>query len=135
MLGVARSGVNRKPRPINDNDLEPIDGKQARHLMRRIGIEVLGRTESSKPAPGHKAYPYLLRGPSIEPPNRVWAADITYIPIGRGFFCLVAVIDGATSGSCLATVEDVGRFILRGSAGGGAGPRDDLLEARLPPAR
>lgn len=92
MLGLARSGVYRKPRPANDNDLEamgridalftarplfgarriartltedgfPIDRKRVRRLMRRMGIEALGpKPRTSKPAPGHKIYPYLLRG-------------------------------------------------------------------------
>ena len=126
MLGVARSGVYRKPRPANDNDLEamgridalftarpffgarriartlteegfPIDRKRVRRLMRLMGIEALGpKPRTSKPAPGHKIYPYLLRDMTIERPNQVWAADITYIPIGRGFLYLVAVIDWAS---------------------------------------
>ena len=54
------------------------------------------KPRTSKPAPGHKIYPYLLRGLSIKRPNQVWAADITYIPIGRGFLYLVAVIDWAS---------------------------------------
>ena len=53
-------------------------------------------TNTSKPAPGHKIYPYLLRGMTIDRANQVWAADITYIPIGRGFLYLVAVIDWAS---------------------------------------
>jgi len=126
MLGLARSGVYRKPRPANDNDLEamrridalftarpfygarriartlseegfPIDRKRVRRLMRRMGIEALGpKPRTSTPAPGHKIYPYLLRDLTIDRPNQVWAADITYIPIGRGFLYLVAVIDWAS---------------------------------------
>jgi putative transposase len=126
MLGLARSGVYRKPRPANDNDLEamrridalftarpffgarriaralskegfPIDRKRVRRLMRRMGIEALGpKPRTSKPAPGHKIYPYLLRDLTIDRPNQVWAADLTYIPIGRGFLYLVAVIDWAS---------------------------------------
>ncbi len=126
MLGVARSGVYRKPRPVNDNDLEamrridalftarpffgarriartlseegfPIDRKRVRRLMRRMGIEALGpKPRTTKPAPGHKIYPYLLRDLTVDRPNQVWAADITYIPIGRGFLYLVAVIDWAS---------------------------------------
>src|SRR5271157_1716472 len=65
--------------------------------MRRMGIEALGpKPRTTKPAPGHKIYPYLLRDLTIERPNQVWAADITYIPIGRGFLYLVAVIDWAS---------------------------------------
>jgi putative transposase len=126
MLGLARSGVYRKPRPANDNDLEamrridalftarpffgarriartlseegfPIDRKRVRRLMRLMGIEALGpKPRTTKPAPGHKIYPYLLRDLTIERPNQVWAADITYIPIGRGFLYLAAVIDWAS---------------------------------------
>ena len=48
---------------------------------------------TSKPAPGHKIYPYLLEGVKITQPNQVWAADITYIPMARGFLYLVAIID------------------------------------------
>ena len=65
--------------------------------MRLMGIEALGpKPRTSNPAPGHKIYPYLLRNMTIERPNQVWAADITYIPIGRGFLYLVAVIDWAS---------------------------------------
>ena len=60
-------------------------------------IEALGpKPRTTKPAPEHKIYPYLLRDLAIERPNQVWAADITYIPIGRGFLYLVAVIDWAS---------------------------------------
>src|SRR5271156_66410 len=66
-------------------------------LMRRMGIEAIyRRRNSSKPAPGHKIYPYLLRGVKVERPNRVWATDITYIPMARGFVYLVAVGDWFT---------------------------------------
>ena len=63
-------------------------------LMRRMGIEALYRRPcTSKPAPGHKIYPYLLRGLVIDRPNQVWAMDITYIPMARGFVYLAAVVD------------------------------------------
>ena len=63
-------------------------------MMRRMGIEALyRRPNTSKPAPGHKIYPYLLRGMAIERPNQVWAMDITYIPMARGFVYLAAVVD------------------------------------------
>ena len=59
-----------------------------------MGIAALGpKPRTTKPAPGHKIYPYLLRDLVIDRPNQVWAADITYIPIGRGFLYLVAIID------------------------------------------
>src|ERR687890_1245979 len=63
-------------------------------LMRRMGIEALyRRPRTSVPAPGHKIYPYLLRGLKVERPNQVWAMDITYIPLARGFVYLAAVVD------------------------------------------
>jgi putative transposase len=63
-------------------------------LMRRMGIEALyRRPNTSKPAPEHKIYPYLLRGLAVKQPNQVWAMDITYIPMARGFVYLAAVMD------------------------------------------
>jgi len=63
-------------------------------LMRRMGIEALYRKpNTSKPAPGHMVFPYLLRGMKIDRPNQVWAMDITYIPMARGFVYLAAVVD------------------------------------------
>ena len=63
-------------------------------LMRRMGIEAIYRKpNTSKAAPGHKIYPYLLRGLAIERTNQVWAMDITYIPMARGFVYLAAVLD------------------------------------------
>ena len=63
-------------------------------MMRRMGIEALyRRPNTSKPAPGHKIYPYLLRCVAVERPNQVWAMDITYIPMARGFVYLAAVVD------------------------------------------
>jgi putative transposase len=66
-------------------------------LMRRMGIEAIyRRPNASKPAAGHKIYPYLLRGLKIDRPNQVWAMDITYIPMARGFVYLAAVVDWFT---------------------------------------
>jgi putative transposase len=66
-------------------------------MMRRMRIEAIyRRPNSSKPAPGHKIYPYLLRGLAIDRPNQVWATDITYIPMARGFVYLCAVVDWHT---------------------------------------
>jgi putative transposase len=63
-------------------------------MMRRMCIEALcRRRNTSKPADGHKIYPYLLRGLAVERPNQVWAMDITYIPMARGFVYLAAVVD------------------------------------------
>ncbi|MBU3748545.1 MAG: IS3 family transposase, partial [Burkholderiaceae bacterium] len=66
-------------------------------LMQRMGIEALyRRPNTSKPAPGHKIYPYLLRDRVITRPNEVWCADITYIPMAKGFAYLVVVMDWAS---------------------------------------
>ena len=66
-------------------------------LMKRMGIEALYRKpNTSKPAPGHKIYPYLLRKLPITRPNQVWAMDITYIPMACGFIYLAAVLDWFT---------------------------------------
>ena len=63
-------------------------------LMRKMGIEAIYRKpNTSKPAPGHKIYPYLLRDMDVTQPNQVWAMDITYIPMARGFLYLAAVVD------------------------------------------
>lgn len=74
-----------------------INRKRVQRLMRVMGIEALvPRPGTSKAAPGHKIYPYLLRGVSITEPNHVWASDITYIPMAHGFLYLVAIIDWAS---------------------------------------
>jgi putative transposase len=68
--------------------------RHVKTLMRRMGIEALyRRPRTTKPEPGHKIYPYLLRGLEIERPNQVWAMDITYIPMARGFVYLAVVLD------------------------------------------
>jgi len=94
-------------------------------LMRRMGLEALYRKPSlSRRQPGHRIYPYLLRDLAISRPNHVWAADITYIPMLRGFVYLFAVLDWAsrrvlawrlsntlTTDFCLDAVQDaVGRY-------------------------
>ena len=66
-------------------------------LMKRMRIEAIyRRPNTSKPAPGHKIYPYLLRKLAVTRPNQVWATDITYIPMARGFVYLVAIVDWFT---------------------------------------
>ena len=66
-------------------------------LMRRMAIEAIyRRPNTSKPAVGHKIYPYLLRGLVVDRPNQVWATDITYIPMARGFVYLTCVVDWFT---------------------------------------
>jgi putative transposase len=126
LLGVTRSGVYRQRAPANDNGLavmrrldelfmawpflgsrrmaamlraegQRINRKRVQRLMRRMGIAALGRKpRTTKPAPGHKIFPYLLRDKVIDRANQVWSADITYIPIGRGFLYLVAIMDWAS---------------------------------------
>jgi putative transposase len=126
LLGVARSGVYRRRPTANDNDADlkrridqlftawpflgsrrmmellraegrSVNRKRVRRLMRKMGIAALGpKPRTTKPAPGHKIFPYLLRGLAIDRPNQVWAADITYVAIGRGFLYLVAVMDWAS---------------------------------------
>jgi len=71
-----------------------VNRKRVKRLMRQMGLEAIcPRRMSSRPAPGHHVYPYLLRGLSIDRPTQVWAADITYIPMAKGFMYLVAIID------------------------------------------
>jgi putative transposase len=75
----------------------PINRKRVQRLMRLMGIVALGpKPRTSRPAPGHKIYPYLLRDMVIDRANHVWAADITYLPMQRGFLYLVAIIDWAS---------------------------------------
>ena len=123
VLNISRGSVYYRPRPVPAADLAimrridelhldcPFAGSRMlrdilrregftigrRHvatLMKRIGIEAIyRRPNTSKPAPGHKIYPYLLRGLKVDHPNQVWAMDITYIPMARGFVYLAAVVD------------------------------------------
>ena len=88
--------------------------------MKRMGVEAIyRRPNTSKPAPGHKIYPYLLRTLPVTHPNQVWAMDITYIPMARGFVYLAAVVDWFTrrvlswrlsimleQGFCIEAVEE-----------------------------
>jgi len=120
---ISRGSVYYLPRPVSATDLEimrlldrlhldfPFAGSRMlrgllaaegckvgrRHvktLMKRMGIEALyRRPRTTKPEPGHKIYPYLLRGMEIVRPNQVWAMDITYIPMARGFVYLAVVLD------------------------------------------
>jgi putative transposase len=123
VLNISRGCVYYKPRPVSAADLaimrridelhleRPFAGARMlrdflnrdgvtigrRHvatLMRRMGIEAIyRRPNTSKPAPGHKIYSYLLRGLKVDRPNQVWATDITYIRMARGFVYLAAVVD------------------------------------------
>ena len=72
----------------------PVNIKRVRRLMRLIGLMPIYRApRTSIPVKGHKTYPYLLRRLEIERPNQVWCADITYIPLAKGFLYLVAIMD------------------------------------------
>lgn len=71
-----------------------VNRKRVQRLMRIMGLEaVYPKPRTSRPHPGHKVYPYLLRGLVIDRPNQVWTTDITYIPMKRGFMYLAAVMD------------------------------------------
>lgn len=75
----------------------PVCRKRVRRLMRQMGLVAIYQTPRvSRPHPEHRIYPYLLRGLCIDRPNQVWCADITYIPMFRGFLYLVAVMDWFT---------------------------------------
>ena len=123
VLNISRGSVYYLPRPVSAADLAlmrridelhlefPFAGSRMlqgllaaegskvgrRHvktLMQKVGIEALyRRPRTSKPEPGHKVYPYLLRGLEITRPNQVWAMDITYIPMARGYVYLAVVLD------------------------------------------
>ena len=76
---------------------EPVGRDRVRRLMRVMGIESLApKPGTSKRQPKHPVYPYLLRGMTIDRPDQVWATDITYIPMARGFMYLIAIMDWAT---------------------------------------
>jgi putative transposase len=71
-----------------------VNRKRVRRLMRQMGLAVIWqKPNTSKPNPEHKVYPYLLRNLVIDRPNQVWATDITYLPMPRGFLYLVAIMD------------------------------------------
>jgi putative transposase len=123
LLQLSRSSLYYKPQPVPEAELAimrridalhldyPFAGSRmlrdllrgegviigremVRTMMRRMCIETLyRRPNTSKPCPGHKIYPYLLRGLAVERANQVWCMDITYIPMARGFVYLTAVVD------------------------------------------
>jgi putative transposase len=126
LLNLSRSGIYYMPAPVSDKDRElmrlideihleepylgtrgirnelwdkgyTVGRSHVRTLMRKMGIEALyQKPRLSEPHPGHTSYPYLLRGLTIAEANHVWAADITYIPMARGFCYLVAIMDWAS---------------------------------------
>jgi putative transposase len=72
----------------------PVNHKRVQRLMQLMGLQAIyPKPKTSQPAPGHRVYPYLLRGLTIDRPNQVWCADITYVPLQHGFMYLVAVLD------------------------------------------
>ena len=123
LLDISRSGLYYQPVGISEEDLTlmklidrqylvtpfygarkiaawlknqnySVNRKRVRRLMQLMGLKAIyRRPRTSQPAPEHKIYPYLLGGMKITRPNQVWAADITYIPMARGFLYLVAIID------------------------------------------
>jgi putative transposase len=123
LLKVARSTLYYRPAPVSMDDLAvmrridelylaspfygsrrmtavlrregwPVNRKRVRRLMRVMALEAIyQRANTSRKHPDHKVYPYLLRGLIIDRPNQVWCADITYIPMAKGFVYLVAVMD------------------------------------------
>jgi len=123
LLDISRSSLYYQPKDTSDEDLNlmklidrgylaapfygsrkiavwlksqghHVNRKRVRRLMRLMGIRAIyQRPRTSKPGPGHKIYPYLLRDLKITRPNQVWATDITYIPMAKGFMYLVAIID------------------------------------------
>ena len=88
---------SRMLRDLLNQEGNRVGRKHVRTLMRRMGIEAIYRKQNtSRPHPEHAVFPYLLRGLAIDRPNQVWACDITYIPMARGFVYLVAVMDWCT---------------------------------------
>ena len=141
LLDISRSGLYYQPKGISEEDLilmklidhqylvtpfygarkiaawlksqgQRVNRKRVRRLLRIMGLKAIYRhPRTSKPAPGHKIYPYLLGGLKITRPNQVWAADITYIPMARGFLYLVAIIDWYSRhvlSWCLSNTLDAG---------------------------
>lgn len=149
LLGLSRGSVYYMPRPVPDADLRlmrridelhlelpfagsrmlrdlvqregtPVGREHVRTLMHRMGITAIyRRPKTTRRHRSHPVYPYLLRKLTITRPNHVWAADITYIPMARGFVYLVAIMDWATrkvltwrlspvltSDFCVAALED-----------------------------
>ena len=123
LLGISRSSVYYRRVPARAEDLElmalmdrqylktpfygsrkmtawlraqgyRVNRKRVRRLMRVMGLEAIyRRPNTSKPAPGHRIFPYLLSGVEVNRVNQVWTADITYLPMARGFLYLVAIMD------------------------------------------
>ena len=85
---------SRRLRDELETQRHPVNRKRVQRLMRQMGLRALyPKPRTSQPGAGHKVYPYLLTGLSIERPNQVWASDICYIPMAQGFMYLVAIMD------------------------------------------
>jgi transposase InsO family protein len=97
-----------------------VNRKRVKRLMQLMGLAAIyQRPRTSRPAPEHRIYPYLLRGLVIERINQVWAADICYIPMARGFLYLVAVMDWVSRYVLdPAAVESARHELLHRSSGG-----------------
>ena len=123
LLDVSRSTAYYQPEPVSEEDLAVmraideihlrlpffgsrrivdeletlghlVNRKRVQRLMRQMGLRALyPRRRSSQPGKGHKIYPYLLRGMSIEQPNQVWASDVCYLPMAKGFMYLAVIMD------------------------------------------
>ena len=123
LLGVSRSSLYYRPKGASEEELSPmreidrqylatpcygsrrmkvwlerqgivVSRKRVQRLMRVMGLRAIYRSpRTSRPAPGVRVHPYLLGKAEITRPNQVWAADITYLPMARGFLYLVAVMD------------------------------------------
>ncbi|OFW56792.1 MAG: hypothetical protein A2W01_12605 [Candidatus Solincola sediminis] len=156
LLELKRSSVYCRARPLSERDLElmrqideihlawPFYGNRriknelkdrgynvgrghVSRLMRIMGIEAIYRKpRTSVPHPGHKVYPYLLKDTDISRSNQAWCADITYLPMRRGFCYLVAIMDWASrrvlafrlsntldTSFCLEALEEARRYISR----------------------
>jgi HTH-like domain len=97
--------------------------RRVSQVMKAMGLEAIyRRPRTSQPAPGAQIYPYLLRGREVALADEVWCADVTYIPMSRGFAYLVAIMDSEDACSAfLETLQHAGRHVLCGSAARGAG--------------
>lgn len=85
---------SRRIRDWLQDEGHDVNRKRVQRLMRLTGImAVYPKPRTSRPGKGHKIYPYLLRGMTVHRPNQAWAADISYLPMARGFLYLVAIID------------------------------------------
>lgn len=89
-------GSRQMVRQLRREDIS-VGRHRVRRLMRLMGLEAIYQApRTSTPHPAHRVYPYLLRDVAVERPDHVWCADITYIPVRRGFLYLVAIMDWAT---------------------------------------